>query len=407
MFPPDLARNRWWCLSLALILAAGIWLRLPTAVHREIGGLDENIYRRYVTQLRGVGLGAYPEVCQLYLEKQRASRYAFLPPTRILFLTAATGWSALFKTTPLESVRSVSSAAGIVLLLVGVIFAGRLGGWPAACGVGLWLACSPLLVHLAHRALIDGFFALWATVALWGLWECLRAPEQRGWLWLYGAGLAAMVLTKENAAFAYPPLLAILLGNRWLKIGVVTARLWVVTLAAPALAAAGLVIAAGDPSTLLEVYRLNIEKSVILPYALATGDGPWHRYLLDFVLVNPAFTLLAAAALIGLPWTDPARRYLSLFVLISYVLMAQVRYGMNMRYGAMWELPLCWLAFGGLTAFAQRWHGRPTAIAAAMLAIAASELWHYQAIFVREKVYDPIAATVLPAFEMRPAVSAP
>ena len=45
------------------------------------------------------------------------------------------------------------------------------------------------------------------------------------WLVGYGAALAALAMTKENAFFVFLAGLGILVGNRWLKLGCVTRQL--------------------------------------------------------------------------------------------------------------------------------------------------------------------------------------
>jgi len=389
-------------LALLFVLSVGVWLRLPTAAHASRKGFDEAYYEKYVTSLGKLGLGGWPTLIESYIAEQKTQPLAFLPPTRVLFLGSAHGWSQITGTTPLESVRAVSCGAGIGLLLLGAAMAWRFSGPAAALGVGALLACAPLLIHLSHRALIDGFFAFWATVALWGFFESLRAPERRGWLAVYGVGLAAMVMTKENAAFAYAALFGLMVLNRWLRIGTVTREFVIVTILAPACGALLLVVAAGGIDTLLGAYRINIEKSVELPYAKSTGDGMWHRYLLDFLLVSPAVTLLAVAALGGTGWSEPAKRCLALFVIFSYAAMAQVRYGMNLRYGAMWEVPLCWLAFTLLSALATRWAGRwqIPALIAAVAVVCSTELTQYYFLFVKGNVYDPVAGSLIQPLQM-------
>ncbi len=86
---------------------------------------------------------------------------------------------------------------------------------------------------MAQHALIDGFFAFWATLSLWFLWENLRRPNDWRWLVAYTVSLAAMVLTKENAAFAYFGLLVLLAVNRWAKFGTITNKLLLLTIAGP------------------------------------------------------------------------------------------------------------------------------------------------------------------------------
>ena len=387
---------------LALIILFGAWLRLPRPQDSSFIGNDEGYYGVYVDRLSELGLGGWPQVIAEYIEKERKGGETILPPTRILYLGTAYLVRQVTGGLSLDVLRGVSCAAGILTLVVGAAFVWRMSGPVLALGVTALLACFPLLIHLSHRALIDGFFALTALVTLWGLWESLRAPERRAWLLLYGAGLAAMVMTKENAAFAFAALVAIIGLNRWLQIGRVTPALLVVTFAAPALGALMLVMSAGGPSPLIETYRLNVTKSVGLQYALETGDGPWHRYLLDFLLVSPVVTVLAIAALGGTAWKDPAKRHLAAFLLISGALMVQVRYGMNMRYGAMWAVPLCWLAFNLLATLAARLPGRwqPSLLAAVVAFVCVVELQGYRRLFYDGTIYDPVAGPLAMPLQM-------
>jgi hypothetical protein len=87
--------------------------------------------------------------------------------------------------------------------------------------------------------------------------------------------------------------------------------------------------------------------------------------------------------------------------------MAQVRYGMNMRYAAMWELPLCFLAFGALgilaAKMADRW--RFTLLAATALIACAFELQSYRTLFAGGTVYDPVAGALAQPLGMYKPVS--
>lgn len=382
-----------------LVVAFGAWLRIPRHKDRVWVGTDEGYYSQYVDDLAAK---SWPQVLSEYIADEKKGGETKLPPTRILFLGSALTIHALTGCESIEALRLISWASAIGTLIVCAVFVSRMSGPVTALAVTALLACSPLLIHLAHRALIDGYFAFTALLAVWGLWESLRAPADRRWLALYAAGLAAMVLTKENAAFAFVALLAIIALNRWLKVGTVTRPLLVVTFAAPALAAIVLIITAGGPGPLIEAYRLNATKSVVLPYAIQTGDGPWHRYLLDFLLVSPAVTLLAVAALAGTHWRDPAKRHLAIFILVSFALMAQVRYGMNMRYGAMWVLPLCWLAFNLLASLSEKIapRFRTAALTAVVFIVCATELHSYHRLFVAGNIYDPVPGALAMPLKM-------
>lgn len=384
------------CALLVLLLGFGIWLRIPDESARKRLGADEGYYGRYVETLDQTGLLGWPDLIAGYIEKQKTEKTAFLPPTRILFLASASLWHSLTGAAPIDAVRAISCLAGILTLLLAAAFFYRVGGLASSVGGTALVACSPLLIHLSHRALIDGFFALTASVALWGLWESTRLNAHRAWLALYAIGLAAMVLTKENAAFVFIALCAIIFLHRWLQIGTVSREIVITTFAAPAIAAGFLIVCAGGLSPLLEAYRLNVEKSVALPYAVATGDGLWHRYLLDFLLVSPALTTLALISLGAQTWDSQPKRYFVTFVAVSYAVMAQVRYGMNMRYGAMWIIPLAWLALHTITHLATksplRW--RPLIVTSVITLTAALELQSYAALFRGGTVYDPVAGAL-------------
>ena len=93
-------------------------------------------------------------------------------------------------------------------------------------------------------------------------------------------------------------------------------------------------------------YRLVVSKASVFPYAIATGDGPWYRYFVDLLLVSPLIFLFAWGAIFRLKFADKQSLYLLTFVAATYLLMCNVRYGMNLRYTNMWDLPLRYLALG-------------------------------------------------------------
>ena len=152
-------------------------------------------------------------------------------------------------------------------------------------------------IQLAQRAYVDGVFAFTAILTLWLLWENMRGRSSLKWLVPYGASVALMVITKESAAFVFVSILSILACNRWLKIGEIGLNLVIATFAGALAGAATLVIASGGLATLIQVFRASISKTYVTPYVIQTGDGPWFRYILDLIAMNPLVTLLALAAI--------------------------------------------------------------------------------------------------------------
>jgi Dolichyl-phosphate-mannose-protein mannosyltransferase len=397
------------------VLAIGIFLRLPpvlfqkpagplrglVALHPQPAsqqlGFDEGLYRDYADKLTRVGLISYPEIIERYREKQLTLTGSILPPVRFLYIFFAYLWHELFGSETLNCLKNVSAVFSMLTLLLAAIFAARLGGSGYAIGVGALMAFAPTQLHMSQHALVDGFFTFWAMLALWSLWENLNAPRDWRWLALYVVALTATVLTKENAFFVWIAIIAILIANYWLKFGELTRELLLATVVGPLLGVVLLGMLAGGAGPLIATYHLSVSKNYELKYAILTGDGPWHRYLVDLMLVNPIVLLLAIGSVFNLRRTKKAEWFCFLFIAGSYVVMCNIKYGMNLRYANMWDLPLCVLAFSQLLILvgfvAQRW--RSIALFAAVGLTCAFELRNYVVIAVEYPLYELVSPELM------------
>lgn len=387
-----------------LVAAVGIFLRVHSFESVNGVGFDEQIYSTYVEEISQNGPGGYPAMVHRYLQGQSAYPIALLPPTRVTFILAASAWRGLFGGPAVESVRAVSCAASILILLLSGAIAWRMRDRSFALAVLALMAVAPTQIYMAHRALIDGFFTLIALLVLFGLWELLQSSRpRRYWLALYSLSLVLLVLTKENAAFVYLAILGLLMVNRWLGLGRVSTPLLLATVAAPLLGVALLALCAGGIEPLLTVFSLNASKSVQTPYAISTGDGPWFRYLSDLLLVSPAVTVFAIGGAFSLERSDKAGWCLLGFIFFSYLLMCNVPYGMNLRYANMWDFPLRYLALVPVFLWARSIEGegkRRFFLIGIVALLGFLELANYLRIFVANAVYDPIPARLLHALDI-------
>lgn len=403
-----LSKPLWLCLF--VVFAFGVFIRIypttnhtPSAkadrVHPNVSqiGFDEDCYRRYLMTLEAKGLQGYPEMARNYVATQPKLSSAILPPTRVTFLVSSYLCYLVSNASPLACLRAVSCAFGILSLIVAGLFAWRLGGPIKTVAIVALLSCAPLEIQMAQRAYIDGIFACWTLLALWLLWENLQEPNQLGWLAAYTLGLMFMVLTKENAAFVFAAIFGIIVLNRWIGFGKVTWKLLAATFVGPSLGVLLLIIAAGGLQTLIDVYRINVEKSMVLPYAIQTGDGPWHLYILDLLLISPVVTLLALAGFLNSRPGDKPGMYFVLFITFTYLIMMNVKYGMNLRYASIWDMPMRWLAVGTLTDVAGRLPKRIGRyfLPGAIFMLCALDLNHYFVFFARHGLYDPIPEYML------------
>ncbi|MEI9999663.1 MAG: phospholipid carrier-dependent glycosyltransferase [Verrucomicrobiota bacterium] len=393
-------------LPFLLIGAFGVLLRVHSFEPIHGVGFDEELYANYVDAVGQRGLWHYPAIIDLYLKGQSDYPIALLPPTRVTFIVAATAWKTLFGGPAVEAVRAVSCTASILTLLLSGVLAWRMRGRGFALAVLALVAVAPTQLHMAHRALVDGFFGFLTLGTLAALWETLQRPAP-AWTWpaLYGGALALLVLTKENAAFVLVAIVALLIANRWFRFGTVSQPLIAATIAGSVAGAAILALCAGGFGPLVHVFSLDAAKSLQTPYAIATGDGPWFRYLVDLMLVSPAVMIFAIGGAFLLKREDEIDRagwFLLGFILFSYVPMSNVTYGLNLRYANMWDFPLRYLAL--VPVF--RWAAPGASVKGNALIVvlvgglASSELLNYVDIFVLNPVYDPIPSALMRALDI-------
>jgi 4-amino-4-deoxy-L-arabinose transferase-like glycosyltransferase len=265
-------------------------------------------------------------------------------------------------------------------MAAGGIVAWRMAGPGIGLSVLALMAFSPMQIHFSQHALIDGFFAFWALLCFWTTWECLRAPTSRGWPVAHGILLAILPVAKlENAFFVCCGLGGILAGNRWLKIGAISPRLLLASILGPAAGILFLVALAGGADTFVAIYKVLVAKAGDLPYAQLTGDGPWYRYLIDMMTLSPLVVLLAVGGVFRLGGRRKEIVFAAAFVAASYAVMCNVRYGMNLRYTSIWEMPFRLCAAALVADLCARFRGRGwLAAALAVAALCAYDLRQYR-----------------------------
>jgi 4-amino-4-deoxy-L-arabinose transferase-like glycosyltransferase len=403
---------------LAIIFAVGIFLRItphafssgaslhslaplhPQPAWDQIG-FDEGLYREYVDGLSKDGLSSYPDIVQAYIDAQSKMTKPILPPVRFLYIFIGYVWKSVFGTETLEGLRQVASLFSILTLALATAFTWRLVGLKSACAIAALMAFAPTQLHMSQHALIDGFFTFWTLLALWLLWENLVVPNDWRRLIGFGISLALLVITKENSFFVWLAIVALIVANRWLQFGTATRPLLLVTVAGPLLGVVILVFLSGGLTNLIGTYRLLVNKAFVAQYAIITGDGPWYRYLVDLMLVSPIILILAIGAVFSLNRTMKPELYFAIFIAASYLVMCNVKYGMNLRYANIWDMPLRFLAvscLSGLAAPMSRY--RNLIFGAAVALIAAFEFHQYIVLAVHHPLYELITHDLLQALRI-------
>jgi hypothetical protein len=92
---------------------------------------------------------------------------------------------------------------------------------------------------------------------------------------------------------------------------------------------------------------------------------------------------------------------MSLFIAASYLIMCNLKYGMNLRYANMWDFPLRFLAFSEvvwLASLVKNYRG--AIIAGAVALLAAVEFHQYIVLAVRYPLYELVTHDLLHALHI-------
>ena len=238
---------------------------------------------------------------------------------------------------------------------------------------------------MAQHALIDGFFAFWATMCLWLLWENLRKPNDPLRLTLFA--VVSRTHGSHEGKMPSSPTSGYL--HCWARIAGCDsapsrAVCLLVTVAGPLTGLVILIFWCGSAELSSRPTGWFVSKASVA--SLCDRDRRWPlvslpgrsspRESADF----PA----RLGAIFRLKFADKPSLYLLTFVVSTYLLMCNIRYGMNLRYTNMWDMPLRYLALG----FVSRYHpfrfaAREIFLAIAVLLLCAIDLRQYCIFFVQ------------------------
>ena len=96
-----------------------------------------------------------------------------------------------------------------------------------------------------------------------------------------------------------------------------------------------------------------------------------------------------------------AELFMSIFIAASYLVMCNIKYGMNLRYANMWDMPLRFLAFSSLVVLVtplRRYRNIVLGIGVAL--ICAIEIRQYIILFVNFPLYELVSEGLLRALHI-------
>lgn len=281
-------------LAFALALGLAAWVIVASLPAAKLDpDSDDGLYLLYMDTVHRQGLSAFPGLFEEW--NREPDNWIYPPPSRVGFIVVSALWAGLWGAS-LASLQALSVASHLLGSLVNYLFARKHLGEPRALFVGALWIFSPLVMGLSRLALTDSFIALCTLLSVWLLIDLVEAPKSRRRLVCFMAAFASMVLVKEQTALLAVPFAAFVLIERCLwrePLGIPT---FLAAFVLPGIAVVSiLVLAAGGLSPLLETSRIVLTSPATNDYAIRYGSGPWFRYLVDYLCLSPATTLLAMA----------------------------------------------------------------------------------------------------------------
>jgi 4-amino-4-deoxy-L-arabinose transferase-like glycosyltransferase len=397
----DVARNReLHALVVALLLAliGAIMIRSLDLVP-YLPASDDGYYVSFMTTVASDGVGAFPDLFQKW--NATPADWVFPPPTRIAFIVASAVLSKVLGA-DIVTLSWLSLLSHLGWTAVNWAFARRRMGESFALALAALCGFSPLLLGLGRLALMDSFACFAATLAIWLFLEALEQPTVVRWRVLFGAALSFAILTKELNVLLAPPLVAMVLLERYVH----KAPLSLAAFASPFAVAAFVtgtlfVLAAGGVAPLLTTTELMLSSPKTNEFARLYCAGPWFRYLIDYLSLSPLPTLLglmAAGSLMyrlrGSAWPRPEVLFL---VLAAGVLLEQAPLIKNLRYVTTLDLSLRFLALAWLFRLGKSLGARSKVLCGAGVVIVLCALdWQtFEAFWVSRRGYDPLSLYLL------------
>ena len=382
-------RRTLWCLFALVLLGCAARLTQWETVDRLY--FDEAYYVRYAAFHAEQSLAAFPAFCDAFIKNQETEKVGIPPPTRLLYPFVAAAIHNVFGTPIPRSLTLLSALASCAILIVGAIWAHRMFPGRLAVGITLLMAVSLNQLHLSQRLMIDPVIGIFCITALWALWELGNGTARR-WLFMsiYAASLFALVFVKESSFVVFMGIaVSLVIGRRFKTLPSLPPHLLIITVAAGGTAFTILCLLTGGFEQFFRLYSTLVQLSLATPYVHIFGDGPWFRYIVDSMLAQPLPTVLALAALCWLPFSDAKARYLALFMLVTFAMMANIKYGVFYRYAIIWDFPIAVLAVHQLAQLSERlWRARAQLVyAVALVLITASQVQSFWRIGIEGKGY--------------------
>ena len=313
----------------------------PEQYHPTCATSDEGCYFYFAKTVSEKGIAGFQDLMDWYKTDPEALRHP--KPCRIGYIILSATWLKLFGAS-FENLGLLSFFCFLLFLLVTFHFCKKHFNEETALWTTTLLSSSPLLLGMSRRALMDSGLNLVESLCAWLLLSFLTSKKNRDYIILIITLILCFIM-KETSIILFVVFLIITLFYLRCHITEITPSK-IVGIIAWTLLFSGLayIFTLGIANTVYIIHsivKVHLIKPYPNPYDVLFGNGPWHRYIIDHMLLSPVVTLLCIGYLFHVFATkkvDPPKIYFILYLLVSFLLFTQ--FTKNIRYVIHLETPI-------------------------------------------------------------------
>ncbi|MFH0827293.1 MAG: glycosyltransferase family 39 protein [Candidatus Omnitrophota bacterium] len=354
---------------------------------------DEGFYLKYGTFIGDQGIRGFKKLFELYTQEP-ANPYP--NPLRIGFILLSVFWLKAFGYSFL-GLAYLSLFSFLVFLCVSFYFSSKYFDKDTGLLYTVLLAFSPLALGMARRALSESTVQLFVALSFWMFWSLIQAKSPLKYVGLI-LTFSLAILMKETVVLLSPIFVVFLLMNKFLFKKEVRLMDFLSVSVFPFAVVGMIYLSVAGPSMVLQTIGIILHSPKTNPHAMAFGQGPWFRYIIDFMLLSPWVVLCSIGFMFSYFLSD-RRQDLQVFVLV-FVGLSFVFFNFftkNVRYVMMLDIPMRLFTVLLLKEIVfKRVTRHPTRVLALIISgLALLDYMNFYTLFLEQGIYDPMSYVLL------------
>jgi 4-amino-4-deoxy-L-arabinose transferase-like glycosyltransferase len=234
----------------------------------------------------------------------------------------------------------------ILLCLTSWWYIRKIWGEKTALIIVILISISPLLSHMAKRALIDIESLYFITLALFLFLDYLKKPNNNRF-YIFLAGLSLSCFFKETAFFLIPFYICVLILYKFKKKEIPFSYFQLILFSIIPVIASFLFhfMFFQDVGLMIDIIQTNSNSFNGSNYNKIWGSGPWQQYITDFILLSPIVSITGLSYIAYSLFDKKIRiENLTLLLLSIYYIVFYSFLDKNIRFLLLFELLLIFFA---------------------------------------------------------------